>query len=118
MDVTLTRRRRLRRQSTDAEAVLWDHLRNRHFSDFKFRRQQPLGPFIADFFCPARSLAIELVRGQQFEPNAQAYAAWRIRFLNERGIAVLRFQSDQIFREIDAVLKAILHALSDPDPSR
>jgi very-short-patch-repair endonuclease len=108
----VTRRRRLQRESADAEQILWNHLRDRPFSAFKFRRQHPLGPFIADFLCPACSLVIELDAGQHIEPNAQSYDAWRTRFLNERGITVIRFQNDQVFREIDAVLDAILHALT------
>jgi len=68
MDTPLARRRQLRRSSTDAEAFLWYHLRSRRLAGFKFRRQHPYGPFILDFFCAERNLAIELDGGQHFEP--------------------------------------------------
>ena len=111
MDVSLTRRRQLRRRSTDAERVLWSLLRARRFAGFKFRRQHPCGLFILDFFCARARLAIELDGGQHFEPPAQAYDARRSRYLAERGITVLRFGADLVFREIDAVLSAIAVAL-------
>ena len=114
--VPLVRRRRLRNRSTEAEAALWRILRDRRFAGFKFRRQHPLGPFIVDFFCARGSLAIELDGGQHFEPSARAYDAWRTRFLEERGIRVIRFADDLVFRETEAVLEAIFAALK-PDPS-
>ncbi len=117
MDLSLVRRRELRRNSTDAENTLWFHLRGRRFLGFKFRRQHPCGPFILDFFCAQRRLAIELDGGQHFEPAAQAYDARRTRFLEGRGIAVLRFGSDLVFRELDGVLLAIAAALEVDGPS-
>ena len=111
MDIRLARRRRLRRDSTDAEAALWSHLRNRRFAGFKFRRQHPCGPFILDFFCDARQLAIELDGGQHFEPTHQAYDARRTCYLAARGISVLRFPTDLIFLEKGDVLRAIAAAL-------
>jgi very-short-patch-repair endonuclease len=111
MALALIRRRQLRVQSTDAEAALWSHLRGRRLAGFKFRRQHPCGPFILDFFCEQTSLAVELDGGQHFEPSAQAYDAWRTRYLARRGITVLRFPTDQVFREIEGVLIAIAAAL-------
>jgi len=54
------RARVLRRNSTPAEVILWRDLRNRRFDGHKFRRQRPIGPFIADFYCAALALVIEL----------------------------------------------------------
>jgi very-short-patch-repair endonuclease len=117
MDTPLARRRRLRRDSTDAEAALWSHLRAHRFADFKFRRQHSCGPFIVDFFCARRRLAVELDGGQHYEPAAQAYDARRTRYLATRGIRVLRFGSDLVFRETEAVLAAIARALYVDLPS-
>jgi very-short-patch-repair endonuclease len=117
MDASLARRRKLRRQSTDAEIALWSHLRARRFAGFKFRRQHPCGPFILDFFCAQSRLAIELDGGQHFEQEAQAYDARRSRYLADRGITVLRFGADLIFREPAGVLAAIAEALGIDDPS-
>jgi very-short-patch-repair endonuclease len=117
MDIALLRRRALRRNSTDAEAALWAHLRAKRFAGFKFRRQHPCGPYILDFFCPDRRLAIELDGGQHFELQAQAYDARRTAYLRRSGIQVLRFPSDLVFRELPAVLDAIALPLGVADPS-
>lgn len=116
MSVALTRRRALRHAATDAESVLWAQLRGRRLAGFKFRRQHPCGPFILDFFCPARRLAVELDGGQPNEPSAQRHDSRRARFIAARGIAVLRFSNAQIFRQREAVLLAILFALDGHFP--
>lgn len=96
MHLSLARRRQLRRNSTDTEACLWSHLRAHRFADFKFRRQHPVGPFILDFFCAARRLAIELDGGQHFAPSAQAYDARHTHFLSIR--AASRFCASRATR--------------------
>ena len=111
MDLSLSRRRQLRRNQTDAEATLWRLLRGRGLVGFKFRRQHPVGPFILDFFCDEHRLAVELDGGQHYENAAQAYDARRTRYLNERGTTVLRFPTDLVFREREGVLTAIALAL-------
>jgi len=117
MDIALMRRRALRRNSTDAEATLWTHLRAKRFVSFKFRRQHPCGPYILDFYCPDRRLAIELDGGQHFELQAQAYDARRTAYLRRSGIQMLRFPSDLIFTELHAVLEAIALPLGIVGPS-
>ena len=54
------RARTLRREETDAEAIVWWHVRNRQLNGFKFRRQVPIGPYIADFVCQERRIIVEL----------------------------------------------------------
>jgi very-short-patch-repair endonuclease len=117
VNVPLTRRRALRRNSTDAEASLWFHLRAKRFVGFKFRRQHSCGPYILDFYCPGRHLAVELDGGQHFEPSAQAYDQCRTAYLGRFGIKVLRFNNDLVFRELTAVLDAIALALGVVGPS-
>jgi very-short-patch-repair endonuclease len=116
MDNALARRRQLRRQSTDAEALLWYHLRGRRFAGVKFRRQHPCGPFILDFFSVRKRLAIELDGGQHFEPEAQAYDERRTAYLADRGISVLHFPTDLVFRDLAELLRAIARALGLPSP--
>jgi very-short-patch-repair endonuclease len=119
VNLSLTRRRALRQASTDAEAAMWTHLRAKRFAGFKFRRQHPCGPYILDFYCAANRLAIELDGGQHFEIAAQRYDERRTAFLRERGISVLRFATDLVFREPIAVLEEIGRALGlfeDPSP--
>ena len=116
MDLSLARRRTLRRTGTDAEAVLWARLRAKRLMGFKFRRQHPFGPYILDFYCPDRHLAVELDGGQHFNSAAQNYDQRRTTLLLRRGIRVLRFPTDLVFREPIAVLNAIVLALGG-DPS-
>ena len=118
MDPLLARRRQLRTNTTDPEAILWRHLRAHRFAGFKFRRQHPCGPYVVDFFCVARKLAIEVDGGQHFTPAAQDHDARRTDYLSAEGIRVLRFQNDWVLRELDGVLAAIATALEGEDPLR
>jgi very-short-patch-repair endonuclease len=117
MNVSLARRRALRRTSTDAEAGLWAQLRAKRLAGFKFRRQHPCGPYILDFYCPAKRLAVELDGGQHFDPAVRAYDKRRDTFLRRHQIKVLRFPTDLVFREPLAVLEAIALALGIVGPS-
>ena len=69
------RARALRRQQTEAEALLWRHLRSRQVLGLKFRRQHPIGPYFADFACIDIGLVIELDGGQHADDSAAALAA-------------------------------------------
>jgi len=91
---------------------LWAHLRAKRFAGFKFRRQHPCGPYILDFYCPDAHLAVELDGGQHFTATAQAYDQRRTEFLRRRGVTVIRFQTDLVFREQTAVLEEILRVLA------
>jgi very-short-patch-repair endonuclease len=111
MRKSLRHRRQLRRASTDAETALWYHLRDRRLAGIKFRRQHPFGPFILDFFCEERRLAVELDGGQHFDVAMQRYDERRTAFVREYGITVLRFSNDQVIGERRAVLEEIARAL-------
>ncbi len=80
----------LRRRATDTEGMLWSLLRRKNLDGFRFRRQQPIGPYIADFFCSAAKLIVELDGGQHGEPDNLEYDAARTAFLNGLGYRVLR----------------------------
>lgn len=117
MNLPLARRRSLRRNSTRTEAALWSQLRGRRFAAVKFRRQHPCGPFILDFFCAAKGLAIEIDGGRHFEPASQAYDEGRTAFLARNGIRVLRFTNDQVALEMEGVLMTIAAVLEIDDLS-
>jgi very-short-patch-repair endonuclease len=106
--------RRLRREQTETESKLWVRLRARQLCGAKFRRQHPIGPFIADFCCVERGLVVEL-DGSQHAVQAEADKR-RSAFLTRRGYRVLRFWDNEVMENIDAVLEQILRALSDPHP--
>ena len=111
-NISIEQRRDLRAHPTEAEALIWYHLRARHLCGFKFRRQHPIGRFIVDFYCVRRRVAVELDRGQHFTGEKKAYDERRTAFLRERGVSVLRFNNDLVFAETEAVLQAILDALT------
>lgn len=110
-----SRARALRRDSTEAERKLWSLLCSRRLSAFKFRRQFPIGPYIADFACFAHHLVIELDGGQH--AFAHSYDDARTRYLEAQGWRVLRFWNNDALANAEGVLTVILEALQDPLPS-
>jgi very-short-patch-repair endonuclease len=100
------RAREFRKQSTTAEAVLWEQLRNRRLAGLKFRRQHPLGPFIADFYCAEKRLVIELDGGIHVEQPG--YDQLRTERLTEHGYRVLRFTNTTVETNLEKVLNIII----------
>jgi very-short-patch-repair endonuclease len=97
--------RELRKNSTDAERLLWNRLRAKQFDNLKFRRQEQIGYFIVDFVCYEKSLIIEADGGQhvaEAEKDAE-----RTIWLNAQGFHVLRFWNHEILTNIDGVLETI-----------
>ncbi|MEE2567450.1 endonuclease domain-containing protein [Hyphobacterium marinum] len=108
--------RQLRRTPTDAETRLWRYLKNRNLEGWKFRRQAPIGPYVADFFCPDAKLIIEADGGQHALEVARD--ARRTRWLESEGYRVIRFWNNDILSNTDGVLTVILEALSaTPHPN-
>ena len=103
-----------RRSPTDAEARLWLYIRRRQLAGQRFRRQHPIGPYIADFACFERQLVIEL-DGDQHDANRQ-YDQRRDRYMTARGFQVLRFPSYRVFNDLEAVLDTIHEALIKRPP--
>lgn len=110
---TLERAKRLRRDMTPEETKLWGALRSHRLGGFKFRKQQPVGPFIADFVCQAQRLIVE-VDGSQHAESEQDLR--RDAFLTDKGYRVLRIWNNDVTGNFSGVLTAILAALSDPHP--
>ena len=106
--LNVSRARHLRRHQTEAETALWLRLRNRGLGGFKFRRQVPVGPYVADFLCAECKLIIEADGGQHAD-SAKDMA--RTRFLESEGYRVLRFWNNDILSNMDGVLEAIRLAL-------
>jgi len=101
--------RHLRRSQSDAEGLLWSRLRSRQLYGLKFRRQHPIGPYVADFCCNEASLLVELDGGQHAEQTGEDQR--RTRYLQSRGFRVLRFWNNQVLTGLDAVLEVIATAL-------
>ena len=82
------RARELRKNPTEAERVLWQHIRRRQLGGYRFRRQQPLGEYIVDFFCFEKRLVVEIDGGQHSE--RVSYDTARTASLKSRGFRVLK----------------------------
>ena len=105
-----TNARALRREMTDSERKLWRGLRSEQLG-VKFRRQHPLGHYIADFACLDPKLIVELDGSQHLAQ--QDYDARRDAFLRAQGFEVLRFGSNDPFVNLEGVLQAIINRLDE-----
>ena len=99
--------RSMRSGQTDAEAVLWNELRNRRLMGMKFRRQVPIGNYIADFVCIERKLIVEVDGSQHAESE---YDHKRDAKLKAQGFTILRFWNDDALKEINSVCDTIIAA--------
>ncbi len=107
--------RRLRRDMTYAERVLWRLLRDRRLSGIKFRRQQPLDQYIVDFVCFSHRLVVEVDGGQH--AAIDAYELRRIAHLERSGFRILRFWNNEVLENTEGVWEMIRQALIESDPS-
>jgi very-short-patch-repair endonuclease len=109
----------MRSEMTDAERLLWMHLRAHRLDGLRFRRQTPMGQYIVDFVCHERRLVIELDGGQHAESQRDET---RGRWLESKGYRVLRFWNSDVLQNRDGVLETIVSAarvatpLPDPPP--
>jgi len=102
--------RELRKNPTESEQMLWKHLRLRQLGGYKFRRQQPLGPYFVDFVCLEKRLIVEVDGGQHNEQVA--YDSERSTWLETQGYRILRFWNNEVLKEIEVVKEVIAEALS------
>jgi very-short-patch-repair endonuclease len=100
--------RSLRRRETPHEHTLWQLLRDRRFLNYRFRRQVPIGPYIADFVCYGRRLIIELDGSQHADSPTDVT---RDAYLAREGFRILRVWNNELIENRDGVLEAILAAL-------
>src|SRR5262245_56875064 len=99
------RARSLRRNMTDAERKLWRYVRLRQLEGHKFRRQVPIGPYIADFVCLKGMLVIEVDGGPQLD--ARAYDSRRDDYIRGQGYRILRFWNNDVLGNMDGVWDVI-----------
>ena len=110
-----SRARSLRRNSTDAEIILWQHLRDRRFLGCKFRRQVPIGKYIVDLLCEDPPIIIELDGGQHMEQ--ELYDQTRTNWLQANGFLVLRFWNNNIAENLEGVLQSLFSRIEKSRPA-
>ena len=104
----------LRRRMTDTESKLWTQLRAHRMRPWKFKRQQPIGPYIVDFVCFQAHLVIEVDGGQHVDSETDRIrGAW----LEGQGFRVLRFWNNEVLMQMPAVLEKIMEVLSPSPPA-
>ena len=102
----------LRKNMTDAEQKLWSHIRKKQLNGYKFRRQQPIGPFVVDFVCLPKKLILEIDGGQHNSEECIKTDNQRTIYLESKGFTILRFWNNEIFDNIQGVLEQIINTLN------
>src|SRR5580693_3722830 len=117
--ISETRRARtMRRNQTAAESQLWRALRGRGLKRFKFVRQEPVGPYFADFACREQRLIVEIDGATHSADVELRHDLRRAGFLHAQGYRVVRVTNEDVYRNLDGVLETILAKLTaSPHPS-
>jgi very-short-patch-repair endonuclease len=105
------KRQRLRNSMTEEEVILWSRLKSRQVGGYKFRRQYGVGPFVVDFYCPEKKLAVEVDGGGHFEDDAIQKDRKRQSAIEKFGIRFLRITNLDIRKNLQGVLMAIEDSL-------
>ena len=111
-------RRKLRKDSTRAEILLWNKVRGRAINNYKFKRQYSIGGFVVDFYCPEVQLVIEVDGDSHFltEESFRKDEA-REKFIKNFNIKLIRFTNTDVLENIDSVLGKIADNLTSPSLS-
>ncbi|MBS0502547.1 MAG: endonuclease domain-containing protein [Proteobacteria bacterium] len=110
LDELYRRASEMRRNPTEPEKRFWRHVSNSQLAGFKFRRQQVIGYFIVDFFCPSRGLIVEI----DGDTHDQPYDGRRDRFMLRHSFETIRFTNLDVMNNMDGALQvtmAVLNAL-------
>ncbi len=101
----IKRAKSLREASTAPEQLLWLALRNGQIGGLKFRRQHPVGPYVADFYCHSIGLVVE-VDGMSHDDKV-VQDSQKTRYLEAQGLRVLRVINEDVMCDLDAVTREI-----------
>ena len=100
------RRRKLRYDSTEAESILWNVIRNKKIG-FRFVRQYSIDGYVMDFYCPREKFGIELDGGIHLREDNIIYDKYREKYINAFCIKILRFRNEEILENLEKVLSEI-----------
>jgi very-short-patch-repair endonuclease len=112
--------KKLRANTTPHERMLWRALKELPIEGTHFRRQAPIGPYVVDFFCPAKLLIIELDGGHHNDDATAGRDSKRQAWLEQEGYRVIRFWNSDVTGDLNAVLERIyleVHGALDAEPS-
>lgn len=99
-----------------AEKLLWQQLQGKQLQEFKFRRQHSVDNYILDFYCSSAKLAIEVDGDSQFQSENLDYDKTRQKHIESHGIKVLRFLNNEIYEDLEGVLRKIKEHLKANHP--
>ena len=106
----------LRKRPTDAEKLMWRHLRGKQLEGFKFRRQEPIGNYVADFVCYEKGILVEVDGGQHSVEKDRDRERW----FEGQGFKVLRFWNNDVLKNTERVWEVIRKTMlvsPSPNPS-
>ncbi len=112
----LGNRKRLRNNSTPAEAALWSLIKNRQLEGRKFRRQHSIGDYILDFYCPEEKIAIELDGEDHYWEEGIRRDKLKNAYAKSLGIEIIRFENKIVFKHPEFVLKTIKNKFRGTTP--
>ena len=112
-ELIFSRSKTLRKNVTDAEKLLWHRLRNRKVEGCKFRRQHPIGKYIADFYCHEKRLVVEIDGSVHHKSEILENDLNRTAVFNQYGIDVIRFTNEEVLNYVDNVLRVIAMKLAE-----
>jgi very-short-patch-repair endonuclease len=104
---TFKNAKRLRKPLTYAEKIFWQMSRNRGLFGLKFRRQHPLGPFIADFYCHELNLVVEIDGLIHEQESIKKYDKEREDYLRKLGLTIMRFTNDDVISNQEFIIEVI-----------
>lgn len=104
---TVAKARSLRRRMTKAEVILWQTLRRGQLEGYHFRRQVPVGPYIADFACAKAKLIVEVDGATHAEEHEIEFDARRTAFLQAQGWSLVRVNNLEVYENLSGVLEGI-----------
>ena len=107
----------LRKNQTKAESFLWELLRRKQLNNLKFRRQHPIGDYIADFYCPEKNLVIELDGSIHDNKEQKEHDQLRDAIMQQHNITVIRFTNDDVFEKTENILQTIIDVSNKPPRS-
>ena len=99
--------RTLRRNTTDAERLLWSRVRRKQLRGYQFYRQRIIGNYIVDFYCPKAKLVVEVDGGQHYSVEGMEKDKARDAYITQHGLDVLRFSDREVLENLDGVIETI-----------